>query len=86
MTIPLHMVLTLTYPYVDVEIIELPVFKPNDYLYANFKSLGNDNVEIYTEAMRLCMSEISGLPVDNSSFEDKLKYISLIKGKEIKNT
>jgi hypothetical protein len=86
MNLLLHMLITMTFPYLRLTAYSLPVFKPNDYLYKNWSSLGKDEADIFAEAMRRSMSEISGLPISDSSFETKLEYVSHLKKKIVKNT
>ena len=72
--------------WVNFEYAELGVIKPTDYLFENYKHLGKDKASIYCEATRHIMSRLSGYPLVETSQEVKLEYMSLIKGKVIKNT
>lgn len=83
-----HVFLSMCYLYFDdFNVIELPTFTPNDYLYENFKNLGNTKVDIYNEAVRKAMAEISGLELhDEESYEKKLDYLCHVKGRTIKST
>ena len=83
-----HVILTFCYLYVDdFTVIDLPVLTPNDYLYEKYKHFGTNNAEIFMEATRHIMSEISGLPLnDKECYERKLDYLCKIKGKIIKST
>lgn len=86
MNILLHISIAFTFPYLKVGGMELPVFAPNDYLFNNFSHLGKDKPEIFSEAVRDIMSVVGKLPKINNTFDTKLNYMSLIKGKVIKNT
>jgi 1-acyl-sn-glycerol-3-phosphate acyltransferase len=86
MSIPIHMMLSLTFFKCHLIAIELPVFAPNEYLFKNFQHIGKDNVEIYANALREVMSVIAKIPRSHSSFETKLEYISEMKRKVVKNT
>jgi 1-acyl-sn-glycerol-3-phosphate acyltransferase len=86
MSIDLHVSLSCTFLKNNLTAFKLPVFDPNDYLFENFKNLGKDKSEIFTEASRLLMSEIGGLPLSNARYEDKLRYMGDLKRKVIKNT
>jgi 1-acyl-sn-glycerol-3-phosphate acyltransferase len=86
MDILTNMALSLTFFSNKLEAVELPVFAPNDYLFENFKHLGKDKPEIFAEACRHLMSEISGWPLSKANFETKLEYMSNIKRKVVKNT
>ena len=41
---------------------------------------------VYMNVTKLIMAECAGLKQSHSSFEEKLEYLSLIKGKKVKNT
>jgi len=86
MDILLHMILTFTFLYVEIEAYELPVFAPNDYLYENFKDLGKDKHSVYAEAVRRVWSEVLDVPLNSGNLDVKLEYKSKIKGKVIKDT
>jgi hypothetical protein len=58
-----------------------------DCLYEKYKHFGTNNADIFMEATRHIMSEVSGLPLnDNECYERKLDYLCKIKGKIIKST
>ncbi len=86
MDIVLHIALTFTFLYLEIEAYELPVFCPNEYLYENYKHLGKDKYSIYAEAVRHVWSEVLNCPLSDGSLDVKLKYKSQIKGKVIKDT
>jgi len=86
MDILLHMILTLTFLYSEIDAYELPVFAPNDYLYENFKHFGKDKHSIYAEAVRNVWSEFLECPLNSGNLDTKLEYKSKIKGKTIKDT
>jgi hypothetical protein len=75
-------------PYQSATVYELPIFKPNQFLYDNFKSFGATDVEIYAEAVRWVMSEASGMPLlnektdlsDKRFYESEMKRIHAEKG------
>lgn len=81
MDILLHIALTFTFFYTEADAYILPTFKPNDYLYENFKHLGKEKHQIYAEALRLIWSELLKNPIRNTSLDKKLEYKSRIKGK-----
>lgn len=86
MNLGIHFLLTMCFLYHTTNTYEMPIFAPTEFLYENYKHLGKDKAEIYMEAMREVMSNVSGLKKSNASFPSKLAYLSLIKGKIIKNT
>jgi len=86
MNLGVHFCLTMCFLYHTTNVFEMPVFAPTEYLFENYKHLGKDKGEIYMEAMREIMSRVSGIPKSEASFLSKLEYLSMIKGKTIKNT
>ncbi len=72
--------------YTNLELAELGVIKPTEYLFEKYNHLGKDKPEIFSEATRIILSRLSGLPLIEATQVDKLEYISRIKGKTIKNT
>lgn len=79
----LHIAITLTFFYTEINALELPVFAPNEYLYTNFSHLGKSKHQIYREAMRLIWSEILNCPINSGSLDIKLEYKSKMQGKII---
>ena len=64
-----------------MNLCELPVIKPTEYMWKNFSHLGKEKWEIYAEVTRKIMCEISGLKPSNKTFRDSKKYEnSLYKG------
>lgn len=88
MKMVVHVLLTFCYLYfIDWKVYDLPVVRPNEYMFETYKNLGKDRPEVFCEVSRRIMSECSGLPLqDEMNFEKKLEYLSVLKGKEIKNT
>ena len=81
MDILLHIALTYTFFYSEVDAYVLPTFNPNEFLFENFKHLGKEKHQIYAEALRLVWSEFLNKPIINSSLDTKLEYKSRIKGR-----
>lgn len=84
----IHLILTCCHLYYeDWKVLDLPVITPNEYMFNKYKDLGKDNSDIYMEVCRRMMSRLSGLPLnDEMCFKKKLEYLSILKGKQIKNT
>lgn len=84
----IHMALTFCHLYfTDWRVLDLPVITPNEYMFNTYALLGKDKVEVYMEVCRRIMSELSGLKLmDEMNFGEKLNYLSIMKGKEVKNT
>lgn len=81
-----HMIMTVLLPAVNVTSLVLPVIQPTDYMFTKYSNLGVDKPEIYTNVARHIMSEVSGLKLINANYEQKLNYMSTVKGKIIKDT
>ena len=73
---------SLCYLGCNINLCQLPVIKPTDYMWRNYSDLGNEKWEIYAEVTRKIMCEISGLKPSNKTFRDSKKYEnSLYKGR-----
>lgn len=86
MNISLHCYLSLCYLYHSIDVFELPVIAPTEYLYENYKDLGKDRVEIYQEAVKAIISEVGRFKKSNLSYERKFEYLTDILEKVVKNT
>ena len=72
---------SLCYLGCKMNLCELPVIKPTDYMWEKYSDLGNEKWEIYAEVTRKIMCEISGLKPSNKTFRDSKYYEnSLYKG------
>lgn len=71
-------ILTATTPYMACEIIELPVFKPNEYFFQHHQKPGEQKWETFRRVMREIMAEHGGYKLTNITIEDKFKYRSII--------
>jgi hypothetical protein len=60
--------------YTRCDVLELPPFIPNDYLFEQHANKGNDRWEIYAWAVREAMSDASGLEKNEQPFRDKMNY------------
>ena len=69
-----HVVFLLSHFYSTLELIYMPIFVPNDYLYNKNKNLAKSKEMIYAETIREIMSKHSGLPKSENSIPEKLKY------------
>jgi hypothetical protein len=86
MDILLHMIITFTFFYVEIDAYELPVFAPNEYLYSNYSHLGREHYSIYSEAIRLIWSEFLNCPINDGNLDVKLEYKSRIVGRVLKDS
>ena len=82
----LHMILVCSYLWNKDTFLDLPIIEPTEYMYQNFKKEGEENWMVYMNVTKLIMAECAGLKISNSSFDEKLEYLSQIKGKKVKNT
>ena len=86
------MIYVCCYCWHNVTFLDLPIIEPTEYMYENYRKNEEksdekkENWMIYMEVTKLIMAECSGLKKSNSSFEEKLAYLSEIKGKKVKNT
>ena len=48
-----------------IEVHRLPPFKPNDYLFENFKDKGSEKWEVFAWAVRECMAKFGGFKTSN---------------------
>lgn len=86
MDIALHMALTFTFFYNEVDAYVLPTIKPTEFLFENYKNLGTEKYKIYLEAVRLIWSEFLKIPISISTLDTKLEYKSRIKGRVLKDS
>ena len=82
----LHMVLVCCYLWNNVTFLDLPIIKPTAFMYKNYAKDNEENWHTYMNVTKNIMAECSGLKETEDSFEQKLEYLSLIKGKKVKNT
>jgi hypothetical protein len=80
-----HTWLSAAVPWVSVEVIELPVFTPNEYFFNQHRQGGEEKWETFQRVIRNLMSEHSGLPLAEIDIEDKYRYKSLIFKDENRN-
>ena len=72
---------SLCYCGCKMNLCELPVIKPTEYMWQNYSHLGNERWEIFAEVTRNIMCEIGGLKQSNRTFRDSKYYEnSLYKG------
>ena len=54
--------------------IEMPVIKPTEFMFKNYKNFGKEKWEIYAEVCRRIMSEVGGLKMSDKSYRDMKCY------------
>ena len=72
---------TLTELFVQTEFIELPIMTPNEYMFNNFSSYGNEKWEIYKEVAKEILCVIGGFKKSDKEFIDSDRYGYCIKNK-----
>jgi len=85
----LHMILVCSYFWHNVTFLDLPIIEPTEYMYENYEKNESEKKEkwmIYMNVTKLIMAECAGLKLSESSFPEKLAYLSEIKGVKVKNT
>ena len=62
------LILVMSNFYNSCEVTELPVFKPNEYLFKERTDLGKSRSEIYGEAVRRVLAKVGGdLKLENNA-------------------
>lgn len=67
------------------DVIELPEFVPNDYLFETHADKGADKWEIYAWAIRDAMSKAGELEMNDEPFRDKMHYEVVLGFKKERN-
>lgn len=82
-----HFFLVCSYLWNNVTFLDLPIIEPTDYMYEKYASNKEEEKWMtYMNVTKMIMAECSGLKQNESSFEEKLAYLSEIKGVKVKNT
>ena len=81
-----HMVLVTCYLWNNVTFLDLPIVKPTEYMFQNYGKKDEEKWATYMNVTKSIMAECAGLKESHESFEEKLEYLSIIKGKKVKNT
>ena len=81
-----HLILVSCYLWNNDTFLDLPVIKPTPYMYNNYAKENEEKWHTYMNVTKSIMAECAGLKETEYSFGEKLEYLSLIKGKKVKNT
>ena len=65
---------SLCYFGCKVNLYELPVIKPTEYMFEKYSHLGDEKWEIFAEVTRKIMCEIGGLTPSDKSYRNSKKY------------
>lgn len=68
----------------NLEVTELPIFEPNDFLFTNHGTKGQEKWKVYADAVRDVMSEVSGLPTHEASLKQKNECKKMLYGSGFK--
>ena len=68
----------LTNTFSSVHVIDLPVFKPNDYLWEHHLKDGEEKWECYCRIIRELMAKEGQLVLSDSQMEEKYDYKALV--------
>eukprot|EP00352_Strombidinopsis_acuminata_P007541 CAMPEP_0176372268 /NCGR_PEP_ID=MMETSP0126-20121128/25281_1 /TAXON_ID=141414 ORGANISM="Strombidinopsis acuminatum, Strain SPMC142" /NCGR_SAMPLE_ID=MMETSP0126 /ASSEMBLY_ACC=CAM_ASM_000229 /LENGTH=83 /DNA_ID=CAMNT_0017732061 /DNA_START=846 /DNA_END=1094 /DNA_ORIENTATION=+ len=74
-------VMTLSWGSHHEEVLIMPVFKPNDWLFENHKDKGQTKWEIFAWAVRDAMCTESGIKPHDKPVREKLAYMKYMYGR-----
>lgn len=75
----LHLFALLCKPIHHIELVNLPIFKPNEYFFRTADNQGKEHVQAYSEAMREIMCNASGLEKVEGSYDMKREYLDFLR-------
>jgi len=64
--------------HADAEVIEFPVFQPNEYFFKNHQKEGEEKWQTYARAIREIMTDGTGLELSDATIEQKYEYKKLL--------
>ena len=76
---------SLCYFGCKMNVYELPVIKPTDFMWENYSDLGKEKWEIFAEVTRKIMCEISGLKSSNKTYRDSKYYENCLRRGYVKD-
>jgi 1-acyl-sn-glycerol-3-phosphate acyltransferase len=75
----LHFIRTLCYVYHNITVIELPVIKPNNFMYENYPNKKiTEKWEIYAEVARDILCEVGNFGKSESTLRDNRVYYDIV--------
>lgn len=75
MHLGLHLMICLCYFYNNVELYDLPVIEPTEYMIKKYSSEGCvDKVEVFMEITRSIMCEITNLEKSNKGYKEHYEH------------
>ena len=73
-----HYLICASTPFCYLEIMHLPIFKPNDFFFQHHQKEGEEKWQTFLRVMREIMGEVGGYELLNSNIEDKFEYKKLL--------
>jgi len=86
-SIIMHFLRTGCYLYHNLELIELPVMIPNEFMFDEYSKKypeHKDKVEIYSEVAREIMCQCGGMQKSDKTFREAMDYYHFVSGFENK--
>mmetsp|Transcript_21910 Transcript_21910/g.19452 ORF Transcript_21910/g.19452 Transcript_21910/m.19452 type:complete len:252 (+) Transcript_21910:363-1118(+) len=69
----IHLVILLCQLKNSVEVTQLPVFEPNEYLYKNHMKEGEEKWMAYANGVRTCIADTLKLPISQATLKQKVE-------------
>ena len=69
-----HVFIFLSHLWHNIEVMELPIFSPNDFMFKNNGNPKCEKWEIYANTTKSIMSEVGDLEKSAKSFKENLEY------------
>lgn len=85
----LYLIMTYSSLYHRVIFNEMPIIRPTRHMFDLYRKTRpelKEDWEIFAECTRDIMCEVGQLRHGTKTFRDLLKYVSVIRGKEVSNT
>jgi len=84
MPMSMHLFVLLSQITNSVEVIDLPIFGPNEYLYKNHMKPGEEKWMAYARAIQGSIADVLDLPTSNANLGDKNKCKEAYLGDKVK--
>jgi lysophosphatidylcholine acyltransferase/lyso-PAF acetyltransferase len=69
-----HVFIFLSHLWHNIEVMELPILSPNEFMFSNSGNPKIEKWEIYANTAKSIMSEIGDLEKSTKSFKENLEY------------
>jgi len=69
-----HLFIFLSHFWHNIEVMELPILSPNEFMFSNYENPKCEKWEIYANTAKNIMSEIGKLDKSKKSFKENLEY------------